>query len=149
MGLKKNNPGCKCCETGDEGSPCEYCSGTTPLTLSLTVSGIEDDTCDECETTLNGTFGLMQGDSACTWRSADINVCTDQYFYEVTIDGFNGRLDARLWQKGPLTDVVVLLYRKAIGATIDCEASHTLSYVSENTWTQCDMNASQPDWTLN
>jgi len=154
MRLKKNNPGCQCCEEDeeDEASPCEACSDATPLTISLTVEGIENDTCDDCEADLNGTFGLTQTDSeSCEWRSSTIANCDNSnYWYVVEWNSFDGTLEARLYRAGPLTDVVCLLYTKSVGWSFDCEATHTLEFDSEDgTWDECAMSASQPDWTVN
>jgi len=79
VGLKKNNPGCKCCDQA-ECAPCT--SGFAPETFSVTIAGYADDTCASCED-YDGTYVLDydEGDTttnACYWYSADETApCTD------------------------------------------------------------------------
>lgn len=50
MGLKKNNPGCKCCDI-----TCTWCTGTVPTTRAVTLGNITNLLCSGC-TSLNTTF---------------------------------------------------------------------------------------------
>ena len=71
--FKKNNPGCKCCGA----PPCNCisiitsdCNSSTPdvFYYDLSMSGITNDTCSDCDT-WNGDFKLCW-DGNDTWRSA-------------------------------------------------------------------------------
>lgn len=80
--LKKNNPGCNCCETSSSSVttssssittssssqavfPCDYCpNGSTPVGYKLVFSGVVNDFCQDCASYWNHTW-YVQARTAC------------------------------------------------------------------------------------
>ena len=89
MGLKKNNPGCDCCECEAE---CTYCTGgVMPCTMQVEIENMADNNCPQADcdrhegTYLFGlnspcTFGYVRGDT----------ICNDSNEYYLWFQNLNG-----------------------------------------------------------
>jgi len=72
-----------CCEASATTS-CPQCSGTTPATISLTISGSANANCTNCAAMWDGTHVLTEGIVQCQWGKSDdgstATSCTDPDF---------------------------------------------------------------------
>ena len=64
MGIKKKHvQGCKCCAAVNPGCGC----ADQPTSWTVTITGMTDDLCTDCNESTNGTFSLSFV-SSCLWR---------------------------------------------------------------------------------
>ncbi len=99
MGFKKNNPGCKCCDSSGVPSDCQYCTVEYTI-LAVEVTGVADNNCDNC-TTANGTHYLAHptvgAAKDCSWVKQIVTTCNGstsevQVSAISTATGWTGRL---------------------------------------------------------
>jgi hypothetical protein len=80
VGIKKNNPGCGCCDGGDPPTPtCPYCTGgPSGASITLTLTGFADGNCSNCDEVLNATHVLPnvgQFGTSCYWSKSTTEDC--------------------------------------------------------------------------
>jgi len=154
MGLKKNNPGCECCESG---TPCAACNATTPSSVSITISGITDGLCD-CSV-LNGTHILAQKqpcvfgntlstlDASCVVPGEGTGI---SYYLEVVFATYNIYFTIYYFLTGAATVFSSVAYLESMPSpgTYDCEGTTDIAlWVDGDAWSLCDSYTTDP--TLN
>jgi len=137
--LKKNNPGCGCCESAGD---CPKCSGTAPAAVTVTMSGWSDGTCGDCEY-LNSTFTLSQGLVTCYWKAehlGDISCGNGNVAIVAEIRQFE---NYEWWVFVNVGGGVQYTYYLNLGNTnpVDCEAEFTLDYTSMTGTSICNYPA--------
>ena len=140
MGLKKNNPGCSCCEE----SSCLYCSGTPPATVLVTFSGIVDGTCGDCDSLFNATH-VLANISACSWEVSG-TFCSG-VSYAITATALPVPLSGWGWYVKITINGVSNTFSKNISSStpFDCSATRTGGFIYQigtGTITECDVRTS-------
>ena len=136
MGVtKKHVPGCTCCGVGCD--PCEACTGDTPCTLTVTISGITNG--DTCCDTINGDYTVTQtAESACLWRY-DGTICSGAYNIRVDFSFADITYTRAVYVRitNPDTTLAYEILTNDAGSTTDCMTfslpSATLVGVAEYT----------------
>lgn len=146
--------GRKCCGCGAAGVPCAAAcaSGLAPETLKVTIAGIVDQACSDCDQ-LNGVFypvydlNLSLPDTYyCRWRyDLPSLVCSGVYPY--TTDNF-ARLLVTIgkdpgtpanhyinvnWQSSPSYATRMVWYKIFTASQPDCFATHELTFTNDVT----------------
>lgn len=144
MGLKKNNPGCECCESG---TPCAACNATTPSSVTVTISGITNGLCN-CSV-LNGTHVLEQKspcvfgntlstlDASCTLPGYGTGYT---YYLEVLFTTYTIYFHITFYLTGSVQGTASVAYRESMPApgTYDCEATDSISlWIIGDAWGLC------------
>jgi len=74
--VKKNSPGCNCCDEDDPTTQCSYCDTDTQSTMTLEFSGVANGVgCANCadfnSTTYELPYTTTGGESVCRWNIDD------------------------------------------------------------------------------
>jgi hypothetical protein len=161
MRLKKNNPGCQCCEP-EPGGDCDDCSGDTPANISVTLD-IADDPCDcsELRATYQAAWDQATFDDSgnfCQWIYEDeTGFECDGYEYELHI---HVRLydDGHWYVKLELGDgnctivnpyCQIFYFEESSGRStpIDCTAEYSIPFDTDALYPLC--STTDPTCTLN
>jgi len=134
-GFKKNNPGCNCCGA----TACSFCtSGTTPETISVTISGVTDSYCDACST-LDGTYVLTKtAADPCVWdystpiftqQCGVYNPPSSRSWYLKIFATLSGGWQFEIGSVG-LADAI---YTLSLASPFDCSVARTLNRTQQGT----------------
>lgn len=137
--------GCFCCTV----PACGNCqSGTTSASYEITIAGIVDDTCGDCESA-NATFVVAQTASPCIWSYLlDPDICAyTQVTMQVGVDLVSGVfIDVWISNTYPYTfpfptEAVQWRQDGISGAPIDCQLSSFSVSLEGPVGTDCDGSA--------
>ena len=140
--LKKNNPGCNCC-----GNACVLCSGATPGTIAVTLTGFANAACTDCST-INTTWvcNVVPAAAYCQWLhgsfsffciSADVIITIS--FIATGGGQYAMRVEVRL-VKAPTTNIHIFQTATS-AATWDCTANRSIPWVSQSGGSLCDSSS--------